>query len=778
MNLTGFGNPSVPDCSTVEANPALNCFHLSSVEGEGPTAPPSDLVFDGGISGLPASLTGTLNPPDAIDLSAPAGQPVAAASVTARNFFAPDPTPTSIPPQRTTLNGAQLAAPDSHFAFFQRGDDFKAEGSVTNLTRVGYLTAVNTPPGGGTPVPGDTKVIHVGFGQPGQTIRAYADIDTAGSSSKSIVDQHITGDVTLTNFASAVAVCFRGTPKTPGTGDSGTYCDASPTAGGPASDQGAFQFVGTGSPAPGMGIHAFFRDEDESDQSVIAGATDITGIPPVVQGSFGGGQTKFAGYSGLDASGLGEGAQGIANITAEVADAELTNSGYPQGQEPFVRIPTTALPIPAPPPGGGQYAYVALSQLQQQSPTDFHASINVDSLQQVTIANTPCSVPQAEPAIGYKAPTDFPFLPTASDPAPNTDPQDTPPSYTCIRADFTNSNQSPLALSADITTPTNHISLTNGGLSYVPNFFQADLASVQATDADTSALRPACGAVGSGGSVSSNGGQSQPSDCVPPLLRVDTGYPSGTSAPVLYGVAELGAAGDLAKLDDTTPADANLVGTLGAVPTSATTWGLGPLDQLHNFTGSVPPGHGIRVEVGTGGTGGSAGSSDTAIHAALQVPIPSDLTVDQIGSWSCNGPGPTSTALAAGQTGCVATQNTETTDAASKYWGAQDVNLHYALRDAAGNLASPGTVTAMIVDLAGGGQTLVSGDTSTTRTSTRLTACLLQGSWGWASTSATSPAPGRTTPRSTATPPPRSMPRSSCPGRRMSPPRYGMSPPP
>ncbi|HVU74031.1 MAG TPA: hypothetical protein VHE83_13790 [Mycobacteriales bacterium] len=681
MSITGFGgNATTPDCSNMDVAPAPNCFELSAVQGTAtplhPTAKPDYLVFDGNITDLPKSIVGTLDAPNTVDFST-TDNPIGDITVTARNFLAPDPTQIALPPQRTDNLGNPLPNPGEQFTFFQRGDAFKATGHVSHLTRVGYTTATDP---NGTPL--DTKVVHLGFGQ-NDTIRVYADIDNEGSTPAPDQPQHITGDVTLTNFPTALALCFRGAVTQPGTPNTGTFCDAKASDGGPTPEQGAFQVMSDGTPPAGLGVHAFFRDQNESDGTVLSGAADVTGIPRVLQGTFSGGQAQIAGFANIDGNGIGTTPKGIDSISAELANSDLSTTGYGNNPPWSGNVPSPLAAFPAPPAGNGQFVYLADDSRNANAPA-FHVQATVHNLQGVTFSDQPCAKPASDASIGYTAPPDYPFLPTPGNPAPNT-PSDNPdPSYTCIRADFTSKTNDPLALSADISTPTNHIAVTNAGLSYIPDFFQANLATAQATDTDTSQLRPTCGPASA----------AHADDCVPAMMRIDTGYPTPGPAPKLFGVVELGSPADTAKLDNTRAGDTNLADSLEATPT-ATTWSAGENTD------------GVRVKVGTGG-------KDPAVRAALRLSIPKDITVDQFASWSCTGPGPVKSQFPVPGSGAHPDLGCPDTSAigikADQYWSASDLTFHYTLRGTDDKPASPGDLTAMIADLGTGGQTLVSGD--------------------------------------------------------------------
>ena len=643
MNLTGFGgNASPPDCSNLAVIP--NCFEVSSVTVNG-AGKPQYLVGNANITGLPRSLVGTLNLPKTVDLST-TDNPIQDISASVRNFIAPDPTPSSIPAQRTDLHGTALPAPDEQFVFLQRGTSFKAAGHVTDLHRVGYTTAVSNAPGPTFGAPLDTKIINVDFGQT-KNIRAYADLNDGTS--------QLNGDVTLTSVPAGVQVCFRGAKTLVGTPNIQTFCDAGAANGGPTDTQGGFQFIGrNGASLAGLGLHAFFRQATAGGTAVLAGATDITGIPPVVQGTFGGGQAKVGGFGALNGQGVGITPTGIANITAELANSDIATTGY--GANPPWDGAVNSTLAPFDPVPSGQFVRLA------DNDTNFHIQASIDNLQGVAFDNHPCAQPASIPGIGYVAPTDFPYLPTL----PNG--LNPAPSYTCVRADFTNAQPNPLSLYAVIDRGGKHIALHDAGLSTIPAFIQADLATAQTADVKTTALVRPCGSAAIEPAGTTN--------CVPPMIRVDT--PGNAT---LFGVLELGAQSDLNTLSSVTARDPNLAPALAATPT-ATTWSAGP-----NVNG-------VRVSVGTGG-------SAPAVHAALRIPVPKSLTVDQFQSFDCSGPDHS------GQPDqCNAKADTQT-----DFWQASDLRFHYVLRGANDQPQSPGELTAMIAGLIDGSQTLVSDPT-------------------------------------------------------------------
>src|SRR5207245_118536 len=97
-------------------------------------------------------------------------------------------------------------------------------------------------------------------------------------------------DMTMSDVPAGIVLCFRGpdpalTSTVVANLPSPTWCDTKVPAG-----RGAFQFQqhhAADNSGALLGVHGFVRSL-KGDGSLLSGTVDIDGIPPIVQGQFGG----------------------------------------------------------------------------------------------------------------------------------------------------------------------------------------------------------------------------------------------------------------------------------------------------------------------------------------------------------------------------------------------------------------------------------------------------------------------------------------------------------
>ena len=641
MNLTGFGgNASPPDCSNLAVIP--NCFEVSSVTVDG-AGHPQYLVGDANITGLPRSLVGTLNLPKTVDLST-TDNPIQDISAAVRNFIAPDPTPSSIAGQRTDLHGVVPPAPDEQFVFLQRGTVFKAAGHVTDLHRVGYTTAVSNTPGPTFGAPLDTKIINVDFGQT-KNIRAYADLNDGTS--------QLNGDVTLTNVPAGIQVCFRGAKSFVGTPNSrrsatrGRLTAAGRQPGWLPVHRAQRRQPGRARTArllpPGdRRRHRRPRRRHRHHRHPARRAGHLRRRPR--QGGRLRRPQRPGGRRHLDRHRQHHRRVGQLRHPDQRLRRRPGTGAVNSTLAPFAAIPT------------GQFVRLA------DNDTNFHVQASIDNLQGVAFDNHPCAKPAGDAGIGYVSPADTRTCDAAQRRQPGAVlhvrarrlDQRPARSAVAVRGDRPRRQAHRPPRRRPVDHPRLHPGRPGDGHDRRPRHHRP-----------RAPLRLGCDRAR---------GHHQ--------LRAphDPGRHSRQRHPV-RAWSRLGAQSDLNTLSAVTARDPNLAPALAATPT-ATTWSAGP-----NVNG-------VRVTVGTGG-------SSPAVHAALRIPVPKSLTVDQFQSFDCSGPDH------AGQPDqCMAKADTQT-----DFWQASDLRFHYVLRGTNDQPQSPGELTALIAGLTDGSQTIVSDPT-------------------------------------------------------------------
>jgi hypothetical protein len=606
INLTGIPqlDPSLPEKK----------FTVSMVEGkrksDDNTKPdfnvviPDIVIAEAKVTGLPKKVIGTIDLPGAIEINA--DPPLGAVDATVRNFVVPDPMPKKEPLRQ--VGPGLTADPDNpniqKVVFFGRHDTdtdrllFKGTAHISDVRGFSYNTArdVNRNLL-------DTKVITVDFAR-NQTVRAYADVDLG--------TEHIIGDVLLPNVPAGMTVCFRGeksSDPTFGQPVVRTFCDDAP-----ANDkQGAFQLVQRPNPPVGLlDVHAYLRHSKGGDADVLSARVDVKNIPRVVQGTFGDGTADVGGFSQLGPNNFGTNPTGIDRIGFHLATFDIGDHGYPSA--PFTARTVTKSPFPAV-TTARQHVGLAMAG------DDFEvvgrigevgAAVPASDLVRVKIQDTHCLRPN-----GFGTRPDFPFYPD--------DPVWT---YTCVRGDFAPTGPAgadPLDIDVRVDKDGERITLREAGLTDLPDFFQFNMAKgpsqVPGTDPNRP-LRPACLPVG----------VSQPANCAPPFVRLDT---PGDSA--LFGVAEVGKISDVIELNKVTPrtsASADFDAAPGFDGCGWTPqWGA---CQAGNALGGP---FGLRAKLGLFEPPGG-GDPRKAIKAGIRLQIPASLTIDQIMSWSGSGVSP------------------------------------------------------------------------------------------------------------------------------------------
>ncbi|MGH9136056.1 MAG: polymer-forming cytoskeletal protein, partial [Acidimicrobiales bacterium] len=544
----------------------------------------SVLVLTGHLLDLPQDVTGTLVLPGTIDVTA--SPPIGEVDVTIQNFIGPDPLPDEVPDQRAGVPGPAQA--DQQFTVFQRDRFFRGHAHVTNVRGFAFATARDAE---NPDKLLDTNTIRIAFGDPSQTVRAYADMQffaehnpDGSPAPTSLVS--IIGDVTLQHVPEEVTLCIRGKKSVAGMPLNPTFCDLAPAN----DDEGAFSFVGNpGTSTDLLDIYAFVRFAQAGGSDVLSARVDLIDIPHVVQGRFrteGGSRVEFATFSDVDDDGFGVDEQGIGSIQFDFADFDIDTHGYDPNETPpwgALSKVGTVEPFPAAP--AGQHLRLHLND------ADMRVRGRVDDLQAVLFDERPCDAP-TDPA-----PDSYPYYPEGLGEA-----------YTCIRAQFQNDADERLDLAVLIDKAGTRISLRDAGLTRIPDLIQATIAKSETLNPDTSLRAPCPDITPDPGNIS----------CMPPMLRLDT---SG-DAPVdstLFGVLEIGTPDDLDDIRDYQPRDD--LADLDALPETWSDWG--------------PDNTGARLRVVQFGKGTEDETDDrTAITAGLRIVVPESLTVDQFQSWS------------------------------------------------------------------------------------------------------------------------------------------------
>lgn len=589
--------------STGEKQLNLTGLKVASVTRDEPTAadPPGTaaraqvLVATGEVLGLPRRVEGTLktpapdrpNDPVLIDLE---GTPslVDQINATVRNFIAPDPIP-AMPAQRQGLTDPKAIGVDGKpvgdwASFIQRGDAFKADVHVSSIKRVGFKNQVD-----GTGKRLDTSVVNVDFGKD-KVVRGYVDIDKDGT-------DRLIGDVTIDDIPAGIQVCVRppssnAAAPAPGTE---TFCDTTPGPG-ERTDIGAFEARMSSAVGAQLDVDAFVRSAKGGGADILAGRIAIENIPNVVRGTFGGGKVDVGGFT------LGGVPDGIDRIYANAASFDLPDDpsraddgdGWTAATRPYSPRFVTRPPFPTPFPNR-QHVAVRADDADFEIRTRIGAvepsAEPASDLHRIQLSDKPCARPTGVDygagAPGYGARPDFPHFPT-----------DDNTKYTCIRGDFEPvgpTEVDPLDLSLIVDKGGKRLAVDKGLLNDIPEFFQVNVADANPLQNQGGRrLRPHC--VGQG--------RTQPANCVAPLIRLDT---PGNST--LSGVVSYGALGDLGQLAAVAPRE--------TLPPDVTATG-----DLAFATNDV------RARVGT------FPGERTAARAALRLPIPASLTVDQVQSWS------------------------------------------------------------------------------------------------------------------------------------------------
>ncbi len=603
INLVGIPqlDPSLPERK----------FTVSMVEGKRKsddnaspdynTVIPDVLVAEAKITGLPKKVTGTIDLPGALEITA--DPPLGAVDATVRNFIVPDPMPTA-EPVRNIGPGLTVGPNDPDLqkvVFFGRQDTdtdrllFKATAHITDVKGFSYNTERDVRRN-----LLDTKVITVDFAQ-NKTVRAYADVDVG--------TEHVIGDVTLPNVPAGVTLCFRGEKKSdPAFGPpvTRTFCDDAP-----ANDkQGAFQLLQRPNPPVGLlSVHAFVRQATAAGADILSGRVDVDNIPKVVQGTFGDGTADVGGFSDVGLHNFGVNPTGIDRIAFHLATFDIADHGYPS--VPFTPRFVTKAPFPA---VATAREHLGLAMAGDDFEVvgrigELGNAVPASDLVRVKVQNTACLKPA-----GFGDRPDYPFY-----------PDDLVWTYTCVRGDFQPTGPAgadPLDLNVNVDKDGQRISLHDAGLTDLPTFFQFNLAKgpsqVPGTDPNRP-LRPACPAT-------------VLTDCAPPFVRLDT---PGTSA--LFGMAQIGTLSDVADLAAATPRSGDTA-NFNALPGFD---GCGWSEWGACVAGNATAGpFGLRAKVGEIEPAGG-GDSRKAIQAGIRIQIPASVTIDQIGSWSGSSVSPT-----------------------------------------------------------------------------------------------------------------------------------------
>jgi hypothetical protein len=589
QTTTGACDPHDPDhnlslATGAPAGPSAPEFQVTNLvlsevkPAEDASSSPTIVRASGQLLGIPRSIVGSVGG-DTFELQTPGGA-IRRVDVELDNFVGPAvPSTVTIPPSPTIG-----PAPASTVAAIIRGTALQVRANVDAVTNVGYRPAVDASTGAEL----KDRILTAGFGA-GEVVRTYADvIDPFG-------DQTLV-DAIIEQNPGSMSLCFRGADPDAAKAAHPVWCDDQ--AGDPA-HSGALQFRQS-IPADSVypTIDAYFRTMGRSSGRVFSGTVRAQNVPAVVQATFGTAGNKAYEVSVLDADGN---PAGIGVLTVDLASFDLpaAQRPYPVGSAPDLEYPHVVHDPVFPPtaPISGQYVNVAAND----DGFELIGSIGGigDNLDHLLFTDKACAKPDGNR-------DDYPHLPDTA-------------GYTCVRADFV---QTPflfsppfISLGADLTTGDQRLTLTHGGISVVPAWFQVTLANAATLQDDTS-FRSRCGAA-DGPLPDSR------SDCMPPLIRFDQSQTSGSQyQPMLYGILTTAAAdvfgSETAKLAATQPDFAfldqlNQIQDLNADPSAGWFGDAGARIQLGKFTSSTVP-----------------SASATAVIANLRVPLAGSLTVDQI----------------------------------------------------------------------------------------------------------------------------------------------------
>ncbi|MGH9136742.1 MAG: hypothetical protein ACRD0G_06800, partial [Acidimicrobiales bacterium] len=544
------------------------------------------------ITGVPRSVTGTVDLPGTLVLEVPEPEPALGhVDVVVENFIGADPLAAiEVPAQRSTFDdpGTPLPEPTQFATFLQRGDRFRATADINDVRGVGYAT---TRDQAGNLL--DTRTISVDFGQD-QVIRAYADLEflldeTDPSSAVSII-----GDVTLEDVPAGIDLCFRGERTQPQLPVAPTWCDEAP-----ADDEGSFRFAGDPEvDTAGLDVDAFVRFARSGGAEALVGRARIEDIPPVVRGTFSNAGTVLVeGYDATESDRVG-----IGRLAIDLANADVVDSGFaaPPWSGTVLSDTDPLLLVDQ-----DQYVTLAAADL------DFHVrgTIGVpegsnqpgSAVERVRVGDEPCG-PGPLPA-------DFPHYPQ----------NDGVSDYICVEADIgeASGQPDPLGLAAIVVAGDTRLVLDDAGLDDVPDSFSLTYATTPTLHSDGSLRRPCATAAGPGAEEPDEIG------CMPPLLRFDTAEDA-----VLFGLLEV-SSNQLGTQDD--------LDRLGSAEFDARQ-PLADVDAAPGEDGSGWPEWesplGVRVHMAT--LDDEPGRRPV-LRAGVRLGVPHALTLDQIQLWDDRG---------------------------------------------------------------------------------------------------------------------------------------------
>jgi hypothetical protein len=639
MNLIGFPGDDKAKLSIIKRHETtLTGGKLNHLHGITLKQGVADiLIAEGTIHKIPRDLDGTLLLPNSVDLHA--NPPLGAADFRVQNFIGPDPMPTSLPGPR-----AGLPTPTENVTFLQRGDFFRADVNVTDLTGAAFATAVDSVTGKQL----DTKTLRVDFGN-GHTIRAYADILAQADPNVATSLQQIIADVTLPDAPKGISMCFRG-PKTAGQGDPAVkgYCDSAPT-----DNEGAVSVVTDPSAdANQLDVDGFIRVAKNGGSDVLATRLDLLNVPRVVQGTFAkDGKSVFGGFKNVDDNGVGHDPDGIDQIKFDLANFDAPGaSGFNPVPWEFGHA-SDINNFPADP--GGQNLRLRVSGTAIRAAGTIGNPGGTGQLRSFLLDHAVCAAPDPKPA-DYDS-----YFPDGSM-APGTN-------FTCIKVNFDpGGTPTPLKTDVDVVKDGTHIAFHDGGLSKIPDWVQLTLSSLADPPDKSSPLATPCGPT-----FTPAAGKT----CVPPLIRLDN-----SGGATVAGVFEAGQPGDLNAIEGMSP-----LGTmtdLKAIP---------PLELPGTNNWSDWPennSNGARVRLATFKTPGDV-NSRVAVKAGLRFGIPRSFTLDQVQTWSAEGPQPS------------------TDDSGDD---AKDIKFHYVERNGSGAIIGSIGQAAAMINTDDGTQILLNGE--------------------------------------------------------------------